>query len=313
MRLHTLFFYAVFLFIHPADAGCLSTYKLLVFKEMKLVKFEGKDTDFVIPAYATAEWKKNNPEKIMRILALDNETTGLSHEKDTVIEFAGRLIEINQETGELIGVGESYDGFQDPGMPLSPEVEKLTGISYAQLKGQSIEWNRVRRMMEQSDVVLAHNAQFDRPFLEKNLELAKQKKWVCSYALLNWRGKGFPNSKLETLSHAHGFYVDAHRAIEDVNAMVHLLSMRDRRTQIPYLKELVDSSKGPVVKFEAVGAPYAKKDILKANGYIWKQPLWIKYVPEKLQAEEKSWLEKNVYEGVSQAVTHAYQPTELFR
>ena len=41
-----------------------------------LVKFEGRESDFPIPAYATAQWKLDNQKKIIRVLVLDTETLG---------------------------------------------------------------------------------------------------------------------------------------------------------------------------------------------------------------------------------------------
>ena len=279
-----------------------------------LEKFEGRDSDFSIPAYATPEWKAAHPDKIVKALILDTETTGLKSDHDSIIELGMRVVEINRDTGELIGVGESFDQLQDPGHPLDPKITALTHITDQRLAGQSIDWAKASELMENVDMVIAHNADFDRAFVEKKMPMARDKLWACSYRQINWRGKGFTNSKLPDLSHARGFYVDSHRAVEDVNATAYLLAKQDPTTEAPYFKELVDGAYTPSVRFE-VRAGKKEKEALQFRGYTWSDDYrcWYKYIPTDKRAAEQKWLSDYFYHGPSRAKVTEIAPTERFR
>ena len=48
--------------------------------------------------------------------------------------------------------------------PLTPEVQKITGLNDQVLKGQKIDWEKVRGFFSRASVAIAHNMQFDRGF-----------------------------------------------------------------------------------------------------------------------------------------------------
>ena len=161
---------------------------------------------------------------------------------------------------------------------------------------------------------MAHNADFDRAFVEKRMPLMRDKLWACSYRQINWRGKGFTDSKLPDLSHAHGFYVDSHRALEDVNAAAYLLSKRDSSTNAPFFKELLDGAFTPSVRIEIEAARDESKEI-QLRGYTWSDyyKRWYKYVPVAEQASETQWLGKNFYHGTFNGLITPVAPVDRFR
>ena len=118
----------------------------------------------------------------------------------------------------------SYSALQDPGFPISTETTEITGITDQDLKGQKIDWATVKSLLNASELVIAHNAGFDRPFIEKELGEKVPKVWGCSWMQVDWDEKGYGIKKLELLSAYHGFFTDAHRALNDVDALLNLLS-----------------------------------------------------------------------------------------
>ncbi|NBY28405.1 MAG: hypothetical protein EBQ71_16425 [Betaproteobacteria bacterium] len=99
-----------------------------------------------------------------RVLVLDTETTGLDHRQDQIIELAMLCLEVDLVSGLPVGVVSVYDGLEDPGRPLSEEVRLITGLSDDELKGQRLDDARVAGLLAGADLVLAHNAAFDRRF-----------------------------------------------------------------------------------------------------------------------------------------------------
>lgn len=263
-------------------------------------KFEGNDRDFPVAAYADAAWREANREKIVKALVLDTETTGTSPERDAIIEFGGRLVEVNRDTGEVLAVGESYQGLQDPGRPLEARIVELTGITDDMLKGKAIDWAKVDRLLAEADLVIAHNAQFDRTFLEAKSSVARDRPWACTVRQMNWAGKGFASAKLESLARRHGYEVDAHRAFEDVNSLLFLLTHRDASGHA-YFRELILTTEAGTLRVEAIGSPYDKKDLLKSRGYSWNGRVWWRYLPPQGQEEEARWLAETIYDGQSKA------------
>lgn len=59
-----------------------------------------------------------------------------------------------------------------------------------------------------------------------------------------------------------GFLYSGHRALNDVDALLHLLSHG-------YMRPLLDAAKRTTYIVRAVGSPFATKDALKARGYTW--------------------------------------------
>lgn len=259
-------------------------------------KFHG---DFPAPSAADVQRMQNHPEDLGLGVVIDVETTGLNRHQDCIIELGIRKFRFQKSNGHFLEIGESFNGFQNPGVPLSREIIKLTGITDEFLKGKSIDWQHVEQWMGTPDVVIAHNASFDRPFVDRMLPTSQNLIWSCSLKQLGWKSKGFPSSKLEVLCLYHGFFTDAHRALNDSDALLYLLSLEDVHTKAPYLSELLTNAKRPFTRISAFHSPYESKDLLRVHGYQWDSHhrVWHKTLYQDESKQEIQWLEQNVYQG----------------
>ena len=113
-----------------------------------------------------------------RILILDTETTGLDWRAENIIELAMLSVDVDLHTGQPVGVVEVYEDFEDPGRPIPSEIVKLTGITDHDVKGQKLNEVKINAMVERADLIVAHNAGFDRPFVENRLEVFEHKAWA---------------------------------------------------------------------------------------------------------------------------------------
>lgn len=282
-------------------------------KTVTLKRLEG--CPISIPSYATSEWMKENHDLIRIGTALDVETTGLNQAEDTIIEIGLRQFAFNKNSGEVLALGKSYCSFQDPGRPLSPLITEITGITNEMISGKEIDWNAVNCMLEQSHLLIAHNARFDRPFIDKNSKISNEKIWACSLKQINWSAKGFTTSKLEVLNIYHGFFTDSHRAINDVDALLYLISHKEDSCDKPYLFELLNNARRPMTHIIASSAPFDSKEHLKGRGYSWDNinRFWAKIIFKDEVTDEVNWLEERVYCGPFGGMTREISLSDNFK
>jgi len=166
----------------------------------------------------------------VRVAILDTETTGLYPASDRIIEIAVILVRADPDTGEVLEELGRYAALQDPGFPMPWMAYAVHGISDAMVKDQAIDATAVRALLGQADLVVAHNAGFDKGFVAQVLPEAPELLWACSCRGIPWR-RHFPvfNAKLQDL--ARHFRIQgsaAHRALGDVETTLALLA-----TQLP--------------------------------------------------------------------------------
>jgi DNA polymerase-3 subunit epsilon len=116
---------------------------------------------------------------------------------------------------------------------------------------------------------------------------------------MDWIARGFSNFKQELLCIWHGFYYDSHRAMNDVDALIHLLT-HDVYSKNKPLCELIENSMIPYYKISALKSPFETKDKLKARNYNWdskRKCWWKKISPEEVDSE-KDWLSVEIYSGI---------------
>lgn len=254
-------------------------------------KFEG---------FSKTEELKAQKEGEKVAIVLDVETTGFDKINDEVIEVAARKIAFDQTSGEIKAIGEIFHALQKPSQPLPPEIEKLTGLSDAELAGKSIDWNKFDEFIGTAALIIAHNASFDRPFIERHSKKSKEMIWACSASQVPWN-EWFPSAKQEFLALAHGFFYDPHRSIRDVDALIQILKFDapDNQTATYYFSHLLNNARKKQYAVQASNAPFETKDILKRRRYQWlnEKKVWAKFIPEDLLEAEKQFLSENIYSG----------------
>lgn len=162
----------------------------------------------------------------LRVAAyIDVETTGLSPAFDEVVEFAIVLFAFDPVTGDIAGIVDEYVGLRDPGRPIPPEATAVHGIRDADVRGKRLDDRRIRSLIERAEFLVAHNAPFDRGFVERLFPEARGKPWHCSMREVPWKALGFASRGLQKLLAAHDIRVSrAHRGLDDVHGALTLLA-----------------------------------------------------------------------------------------
>jgi DNA polymerase-3 subunit epsilon len=241
---------------------------------------------------------------LQRGIVLDTETTGIDTETDQVIELGLVAFEFVPATGEIVRVTGVYDSLEDPGVPIPPEVTAIHGITDDMVAGCRIDDAAVARFVAGAHWIVAHNAAFDRPVIERRLPLFESLPWVCSYAEIPWRQEGFAGAKLEYLANHQGFFYEGHRSEIDCRALLEVL-----RRPLPVSgdiawRRLLESGARQSYRIWALEAPFESKDLLRARGYRWdaRRRCWHRTMDRDAAAAEAPWLRERVYGGRSREV-----------
>jgi len=235
---------------------------------------------------------------VIRVLVLDTETTGLDHSRDKIIELAMLQVDVDITTGLSVGDVAVYDGLEDPGMPISKEIQAITGISSEMVRGLHLDEARIAAMLAGADLVIAHNAGFDRPFCEARIPAFAQLPWGCSFADIDWKKEGHGSAKLEYLALEKGWFYDAHRAEVDCHALLAVLGEPLPAFGQSGLAKIIAMSRLPSYRLQATNAPFEAKDLLKARAYRWnaEQKVWHTRLVDEVQlTAELTWLKSAVY------------------
>jgi len=252
-------------------------------------------------------YNNGDPENSGLAMVVDTETTGLDTAADKIIELGFVVCRYDSETGAIYDVVFRYDGFEDPCEPLKSIIKELTGIDDAMVKRQKFDDATINAWLDKVDLVIAHNAGFDRKMVERRFPKAATCNWACSLKGINWMNEGIGSGKLDYLAYRFGFFFDGHRAVNDAEATLHLLSMTLPESGQPVMQALLESVNKEyvrlLVKFEY--NPDTVVNIKSRGGYQWfpEKTLWHKLIPESELDEELIWLNEQIYAGKEADVT----------
>ncbi|WP_408902561.1 3'-5' exonuclease [Methylobacterium radiotolerans] len=208
------------------------------------------------------------PDTVKVALIIDVETTGVDPNADQIIELAMLRVAYSA-TGTLLGPIAEFQGFRDPGRPIPAHITHLTGITDAMVAGQTLDEARVRTYVEDVDLIIAHNANFDRRFCERFSAIFEHKAWACSMSQIPWTSEGVGGTKLYYLAFQQSFWFEGHRALDDCYALLEILEMPLPRSHRITFTVLLEAAFRETRRVWAIGTPYQVKDQLKKRGYRW--------------------------------------------
>ncbi|HCJ61433.1 MAG TPA: DNA polymerase III subunit epsilon [Alphaproteobacteria bacterium] len=215
-----------------------------------------------------SKWVFPEPEgDIKSAVFVDVETTGLHHGQDKVIELGMQAFDFDARD-RIVGLGPSYQGFQDPGMPIPQKITEITGITDEDVRGRSLNELEINDIFGHARLIIAHNARFDRPFVEFLAPQTAEMAWACSIQDLDWEAMGMRTKSLDYLLMRHGLFHEAHRALDDVQAGVALLGEDDPDGKQLFLR-LTKQARRPSFVLTFHDTPFDWKDSLKAMGCFW--------------------------------------------
>ncbi|MDQ7005544.1 MAG: 3'-5' exonuclease [Ghiorsea sp.] len=255
-------------------------------------------------------YHQSRPQTPRLGIVLDTETTGLDTKKDKIIELGFIAFEYDAGSGSIHRILHRFVGFEDPQEALSDIVKQLTGIHDDMLTGQTLDEKNIMVWLGKADLIIAHNAGFDRPMLERRFPQVSDKNWACTLNDINWQDENIASLKLDYIAYKLGYFFEGHRAVNDAEATLHMLSKTLPKSAKSAMMELLIHARKKSRRYFAVDAPFDKKDELKDNGYRWladyaytdkygkpKKGVWSKSIPELDIEHEEAWLIERIYNG----------------
>lgn len=226
--------------------------------------------------------------EVYRGIYIDCETTGLDTVKDEIIELGAIPFGFTSD-GNIVSIDAPYHSYNQPNKEISAAITEITKITPEMVHAKKLFIEEFDLLLSSANLVIAHNAEFDRPIIERYFESAKYKPWACSMNQVNWAKR---NKRLEHIIANLGYFYDAHNAVSDCEAGLFALQSHG-------MAELLQATRQISWHVWANGAPFDMKDILKERKYFWnpgdngKPKAWHKIVDDK--DVEEQWLAKYVY------------------
>jgi DNA polymerase III subunit epsilon len=205
------------------------------------------------------------------LLILDVETTGLEPPQAELCEIGAVLFSVAQRSTlqqlsfllpVVSNAAQAINGIEPTLTLLPAPVQEATVL--------------LRALVRQADALVAHNASFDRPWIEAYLDTAVhpdlQRPWICTCEGISWEDVR-PNPSLQGLALAHGVPIwAAHRALTDC---IYLAAILERAAG---LEQKLAEGLLPR-RLVAADLPFSRKQEAKEAGFRW-------------QPERKLWLRK---------------------
>lgn len=233
-------------------------------------------------------------------LFIDVETTGLDPQKDEIIELAMVPFTYSLD-GRIFEIGRAYQCFQEPSVPITPEITAITGITDEMVAGHRLDASEIAAIASTAGLIIAHNAGFDRRFVERLSDIFVTKPWACSMTQVDWSAEGHEGTKLAYLVAGAGFFYDRHRAENDCRAAIELLAAPLPKSGVSAMARLLETARQPTWRIWAENSPYDLKDALKARGYRWNGDsnpnprAWYIDVRDDQREAEIAYLRKEIY------------------
>jgi DNA polymerase III subunit epsilon len=209
----------------------------------------------------------------MLLLILDTETTGLDPAHGELIEIAAILYSVDQQcvlqqVSTLLPIEAETN---------AAEFINQISVSAAQATDKTIA-DAICRLInlwgKQADHLVAHNAEFDRKWMENHPFLGELygREWLCSCHDFTWPKQHRSGQKLIDLALAHGIGVSsAHRALTDCQLIAALFD------RLPDLAQRIDRAASPKHLVQAL-VSYDDRHLAKEAGFTWsaKEKQWVR-------------------------------------
>lgn len=234
------------------------------------------------------------PAEVKKAVLIDTETTGLDPAFHEIIELSIVPFTYTPD-GRIYEVGPIFNGIRQPSHPIPPEMTAIHGITDDMVAGAEIDPAEVAAVIEGAAPVIAHHAEFDRPFVEKLFPAFAERPWACSQSQIDWRPEGFDGTSLAYLAMANGFFYDRHEATADCLAAIHLLERTLPKSGCLAMQRLLEKGRVSTWRIVAAGSPFPKKDVLKARGYRWNAERKFWYADVDDWQTESEWLGREIY------------------
>ncbi len=198
------------------------------------------------------------------LLIVDTETTGLDFEKDHCLEVGVILFHVKSRS-VLAQQSFLMPVEANAAEPINRIPAEITRLS--QPWGKGLEY--LEALIDATDVLVAHNAAFDKQWFGKGSLPYVSKPWLCSMEDISWpsRLQLRPRPSVRDLALAYGIPVwSAHRALTDC---IYLAEVFIRCKEL----ELLLSRGLEPRRLMRAQVSYEQRHLAKQAGFRWNDPI----------------------------------------
>ena len=174
---------------------------------------------------------KESPDRTL-VAIIDLESTGLE-ETDEPVSVGALLLEIETKSGDLVREVDSYYGIREPLAAMNPEAHALHALSPEQLRGRYVDVDRLSRIVNSAELLIAHNAKFNRRMLACILPYVMNAKWACTVYTLkfDWAKISKGGNSLDAICRALKVpRAHPHHSLSDCRSLQSVLLARGGKT-----------------------------------------------------------------------------------
>ncbi len=177
-------------------------------------------------------------------ICFDLETTGLSANKNRIIEIGAVLVKDGKAVDE-------FSTFVDPSTPIPERITQITGIDDSMVKGAPDELSAIRAFLDfcGDRVLVAHNADFDTSFVKASCDrngIDYNFTALDTVSLSRCVLKNIENCKLDTVAKYFRLpEFNHHRALDDAKILSQIFVLLCDRLSTDYgLSDIADINNG---------------------------------------------------------------------
>lgn len=231
----------------------------------------------------------------MKLAVLDFETTGLDARTDHIIDAAVAILDTR--TGRVL---DRFDSLNEPPVPISEEITEITGLTDEMVRGHRLDVDFFLKLCDSADILVAHNARFDRGFFERHLQPdATARRWACTMTQVDWAAMRITCRQLRHIALDLGREIfPGHRAWADVATLVNILNA-SHKNGLRIADIITSAASASWALVYATSAPFDRKDVLRTAGWTWSpgRKVWWRTVRHEDLDALWAWLGANVYGG----------------
>jgi len=245
--------------------------------QLDILKNNGSDYNQFNKTSSDEKYQKLNAQinkEIEKVLILDTETTGLDESKEEVIEIGCILFHVGSRS-VLSQVSFLLPVNQNDAVHINGITSDISNISQPWKKGMDFFLS----LVDSCDLIIAHNAEFDKKWFGRGRLPFLRKKWICSLEDINWSFKKTLKSRPSVTDLALSFGVpvwNLHRALSDCFYLAEVFKKCEN------LEEILLKATEPRHLYKAI-VSYEDRTLAKNAGFRWNSPIqgaWTKKLSE---------------------------------
>ena len=209
--------------------------------------------------------ENNNEKKLLEsVLILDTETTGLDENNDEVIEIGCILFHVPNRA-VLSQLSFLLPVTTNDAQDINEISVKVSNVAQPWKEGI----NFFLKLVDSCDLIVAHNAAFDKKWFGKGNLPKLNKRWVCSMEDINWSFKKNLKSRPSVTNLALSFGIpvwNLHRALSDCYYIAEVFK------KIENLESILFKATEPRYLYKAI-VSYEDRLLAKNAGFRWNSPI----------------------------------------